>query len=162
MWLWILIFIVAAAYWYFTRASDSDTDTANTRPAKKRQIPVNAYVWPELGCFDFDIVGESHYQNSLAAIAGEHEPKGPEVMFTAYLTPEDDNRYDDKAVRVDADGMTIGYLDRDTARSFRRRLGAKKLTGQTTACKARLKGGHIMRDGNKASYGAALDLKEFS
>lgn len=159
MWLLILIFI-AVAYWYFTHTSNNEAEI--TSVAKKRSIPGHAYIWPDMGYFGFDIVGESNYQANLAALAGKHGPKGPEVIFTAFLIPEDDNRYDDKAVRIDAEGMTLGYLDRDTARSFRRRLSAKKLTGQTTACKATLKGGHIMRDGNKASYGVSLDLKEFS
>lgn len=155
MWFWI-IFFIAIVFWYITRLSKESRASPTRRP-----IPANVYTWPELGEFDFDIVGESHYRSNLRKIAGEHGPDGPDVIFTAYIVPEDNNEFDDKAVRVDAEGMTIGYFDRDAARSFRRRLGAQKLTGQTTSCKATLKGGHLLDNGRKAHYGVLLDIENF-
>ena len=84
-----------------------------------------------------------------------------EKEYKALLIPDNGNKYDDKAVRVDIEGMTVGHLSREDARSFRRRLGAKKLTGQITSCKAIVCGGGV-RNGEKWKYGVSLNIKEFS
>lgn len=134
------------------------------RPAQEVSqviIPSNTYSWPDLEHFDTEIVGESNYQSAIQKIAGIHGDDGPKVICTAHLIPEDYNPHDNKAVRVAISGSTVGYLSRDDARSFRRRLGAKKLTGQVTSCKATLSGGFAMKDGTKASYGVMLDIKPF-
>ena len=102
-----------------------------------------------------DVVGESNYQEALAVVA-TMEPLPP-----AMLVPEDDNRFDDQAVRVDIAGRTVGYLGRDDARSFRRRLARAKLAGCITSCEAEVRGGHTLRDGQAASYGVALYIKAF-
>lgn len=172
--LFIFIVILVAAFALWCKVTPLDPTKTNKpdaprKPApRKRTVPkiplpapTGTHEWQQPGFFGFDIVGESHYQEALAKLAGEHGKYASEKRCLAHLIPENDNPYDNKAVRVDIDGMTVGYLDRDTARSFRRRLGAKKLTGQTTTCQAELKGGYVMRDGNKASYGVALNLKEF-
>lgn len=124
------------------------------------------FAWPELMEYDFEVVGESHYQEAIEKIAKQqaekytNNPDAKIVPLTAYLIPDDHNEYDDKAVRVDINGMQVGYLSREDARSFRRRLGAKKLTGQVTTCCALITGGHI-KDGNQAHYGVVLDMKPF-
>jgi len=121
----------------------------------------SGFHWPALGYFEFDVVGESHYQTALKNLAGTHGEKSPDKECQAVLIPEDNNQHDDKAIRVDIDRMTIGYLSRDDARSFRRRLGAKKLGGQTTSCDAMIVGGFVMKNGERASYGVKLDIKPF-
>lgn len=155
----IILVILARMIYNITSGKQLNNQQQNSTP---KPIPSGSYEWPSQGYCGFDIVGESNYQAALYKLAQPHDEKGTDKICKAYLVPEDDNPYDNKAVRVDIEGMTVGYMDRDTARSFRRRLGSKKLTGKITACQATLKGGHIMRDGSKASYGAALDLKEFS
>lgn len=125
-------------------------------------IPASAHEWPETGEFDFNIVGESHYQRNIAAIAGEHGPDGPDVITTAHLIPESDNAYDNNAVRVDIEGRTVGYMSRDDAKSFRGRLRRNKMSNKPTTCKATIMGGHLMVNGEKASYGILLDIKEFN
>lgn len=122
------------------------------------------HAWPALNQFDFEVVGESYYQPALAKLATDHATTSAgadEIKpLTAHLIPDDYNEYDDKAVRVEINGLHIGYLSREDARSFRRRLGAKKLTGQITTCGAIITGGHI-KDGKTMSYGAALDIQPF-
>lgn len=132
-------------------------------PTRQPQPPVKQinHTWDDTGDFDFDIVGESNYQPALATLAGTHGERSPDKEYQAALVPEDDNRYDDKAVRVDINGRTVGYLSKDDARSFRRRLGAKRLTGQTTHCAAVIVGGYRMKNGERASYGVKLDIKPF-
>lgn len=129
-------------------------------PSPTAAAPVNdVYMWPNPGQFNFGIVGESNYQRAIGAIvSGQKEDR---QIHEARLIPEDDNEYDNKAIRVDIDGRTVGYLDRDSARSFRRRLGKNKLSGKTTGCSAVIIGGHRLASGETASYGVWLDLKGF-
>lgn len=129
-------------------------------PPKQKAKTVAAFHWPcPEDSAGADVVGESNYQRALEKLAGEHGPRGASTKCTAWLVPEDDNPYDNKAVRVDIEGHTVGYLDRDEARTFRRRLGAKKLTGQPTTCDAVIRGGYE-RNGKKMSYGVSLEIKE--
>jgi hypothetical protein len=124
---------------------------------------VAAYHWPPHPGhhFDFEVVGESHYQRALARLAGDHGDDSPRLETVATLVPETNNRHDKSAVRVDIGGHTVGYLSREDARSFRRRLGRLKLSGQTTTCNAIIIGGFITGDGSRAHYGVALDMKPF-
>lgn len=119
------------------------------------------YLWPKLDEYEFEIVGESNYQDAIKRLAGDHGTKSSAGEFRALLIPED-NPHDHLAVRVDGEGVgTIGYMSRDDARSFRRRLAAKKLGDSVTVCSAVTAGGGSARNGNKFSYGVRLDLKLF-
>jgi len=120
-----------------------------------------AFKWESLGDFQFEVVGESHYQRELKSLAGDHGTEFVEIDCEAALVPEDDNKYDPKAVAIFIEGIKVGYLSRDDARSFRRRLGNKRLTGQITYCDALIVGGGIARNGRKMSYGIRLDIKPF-
>lgn len=129
-------------------------------PAASTTTQGEIFKWPETGVYDFEIVGESYYQTALKKHAGEHGLDGTDKKCVAFLIPDDNNKYDDKAVRIDIGIDTVGHLSRDDARSFRRRLGAKKLTGQITSCSALIKGG-FAKNGAQVGYGIWLDLKEF-
>lgn len=43
--------------------------------------PDGAYVWPELGEFEVDVVGESRHQRELQEIALHSAPGGPSRRF---------------------------------------------------------------------------------
>jgi len=124
-------------------------------------IPDDIFHWKPTDYYDFEVVGESNYQSALEYLAGNHGRESADVECTAMLIPENNNRYDDKAIRVDIDDMTVGYLSREDARSFRRRLGAKKLTNQVTTCDAIIHGGFIRKNGERAFYGVSLAIKTF-
>jgi hypothetical protein len=132
-------------------------------PAKQHtaSIPDSIYHWESTDYYEFEVVGEPHYQTDIASLAGDHDDKGAAKEYTAMLIPEDSNAYDNKSIRVDIKGLTVGYLSKIDARSFRHRLGAKKLSGQVTSCDAVVKGGHLMRSGKHASYGVSLAIKPF-
>jgi hypothetical protein len=117
--------------------------------------------WPSLGNFDFEVVGESNYQPAIRSAAGNHGDKSPVGQYIAKLIPENDNQFDKLAVRIDINNMTVGCMSKDDARSFRRRLSAKKLGGKITTCDAEITGGYLMQDGSKANYGICLDIKPF-
>lgn len=140
-----------------------DQKTAVFDPDKNQTqhaVVSGVYMWPNPGQFNFAIVGESNYQHTLKTIVKKQSED--KQIHEAHLVPEDDNEYDDKAVRVDIDGKIVGYLDRDSARSFRGRLSKNKLSGETTGCSAVIIGGHTLPSGKTASYGVWLDLKGFN
>lgn len=128
--------------------SDFETETARV------------FRWPEHDDV-LPVVGESYYQAELRCIVGDHGDKSIRKELTALLRPESDNPHDDKALSVWIEGLKVGHLSSDDARSFRRRLSAKKMTGQTTACTAMVMGGHKLASGERASYGVQLFLKSF-
>ncbi|WP_162569180.1 hypothetical protein [Variovorax sp. SRS16] len=97
----------------------------------------------------------------LQRLAGDHGTDSADADCEAALRPNDQNRYDKSAVEVLVSGQRVGFMSREDARSFRRRLGHKKLTGQTTYCNARVVGGWTDAQGAKKHYGLKLDLKTF-
>lgn len=160
IWHWLIFAVLLyAGYKLATRRTPTQTKPTRQRPAAVVQNS-EPHHWPSLGEFGFSIVGESNYQAALSTIAGDHGKKKARVECIAELRPEDDNPHDDKAVEVCVEGRTVGYLARDEARKFRRRLGQKGLTGQPTRCAALVVGGGEWR-GEVRHYGVQLDLKPF-
>jgi hypothetical protein len=160
-WPWILAGLIAL--WLLIRRSPKKSkkgETVLTARKPPRSLD-ESFTWPSLGEFEFEVVGESHYQATLRENAGNHGKESASTECVAELIPNDGNEYDDKAVEVRIDGKLVGHLSRDDARSFRRRLRAKKLTGQTTFCHAQIVGGGTNRSGKSYSYGIRLDIKPF-
>lgn len=109
------------------------------------------------GDCEIDVVGESNYQNNLERIVGERNPKGVRHKTKAVVWLDDDNDYDKKAVCVDIDGKTVGYLSREDARSFRKYIKTKGISGDEWLVDALIRGGGN-RAGEWLSYGVKLDL----
>lgn len=106
------------------------------------------------GEYEFEIVGESHYQQALVRIAGSHTADGRRVKCSAALYLEPNNPHDRNAVRVEIDGATVGHVARDLAPIIRQELGALGIsTGQRVGVDALILGG---RTGQ--SYGVWLDI----
>jgi hypothetical protein len=57
------------------------------------------------------------------------------------LVVESSNPYDRNAVRVDINGLQVGYLPRDDAKAFRERLAREHLTATSYPCEAMIVGG---------------------
>lgn len=148
--------VLGLLIWVWIKGKKS---TSPAKPPKTAGPP--AHEWPRLDEFEFEVVGESFYQEAIRKIAGEHGKESANVETMALLIPDENNPHDEKAVRIDINGMTVGHMSRQDARSFRRRLGAKKLGPVVTTCHALIVGGHTMRDGSKASNGVQLDIKPF-
>jgi hypothetical protein len=110
------------------------------------------------GEFAVEVVGESHYQDALETNCGGRTEDGAEKHCRATLMLEDSNPYDPKAVRINVDGMTVGYLSRDAAKVYRQRLkeaGHPRLLG---TCNAVIRGGWDRGNGDTGSFGVRLDL----
>lgn len=157
--------IVAAIVWFIYRlfitrfGTRSDTQTAPTKISTGQSL----IHWESLGEFEFEIVGESFYQSALAALASSYDQVSlKNSVFKAMLVPDDNNKYDKQAVRVDINGLTVGHLSKDDARSFRRRLSSKKKSKAVSSCDAIITGGFLKKDGSRAHFGVKLDIKPFN
>ncbi len=164
----ISIGLVSVAMWWWTRSPPTVLPVRQAEPEEAPdhdedaapQLPPGGFKWPALGHFDADIVGESFYQPVLARLAGNHGDFSAERECEALLLPEPDNEHDALAVAVLIDGHKVGYLGRDEARLFRRRLGARKLKDQPTRCDAMIVGGgKAAKSSQRFHYGVRLDIK---
>ncbi len=61
------------------------------------------------------VVGVSHYQEPLVAIAGGRGSGPVRHPVTAALEPEPENPHDPNAIKVLVQGRHVGYLSRDDA-----------------------------------------------
>jgi len=94
----------------------------------------------------------------LARICGGRDEESARKQVKAVLVLEDENPHDSKAVRVDIDGETVGYLPRREARQYRLRLkeaGYPELRGR---CDAIIVGGWDRGGGDRGHFGVKLDL----
>lgn len=127
------------------------------------------------GRYDFDIVGESHYQDNLDLVAGPKGFDGCNFECVVALTYDDTNVHDPLAVAVivwrenDAH-RRVGFLSRKDARIFRREVAdLGHDPSQFLLCRAKIVGGWRYEelgedeDGQDDShsegmYGVKLDL----
>lgn len=109
----------------------------------------------ERGSFKVEVVGESNYQAALERICGGRSRDGAEKYVTATLVPEDSNPYDENAVRVDIGGVTVGYLSRHAAKTYRKRLGASV---GSRDCAAVIRGGWERGRKDRGDFGVRLEL----
>jgi hypothetical protein len=122
-------------------------------------VPPGSYGhWDGNGEFAFEIVGESHYQKALELAAGGRAPESVRVRKRAMLVPEPDNPHDENAVRVDIDYRRVGYLSREDAIEYNRRLFKKGLAGKAMTVDAIIVGGWDRGDGARGHFGVRLDL----
>lgn len=162
----VVLALVGLGIWLMLRGQSGPSKVAASPEAlphvqRRAAQSEGQFHWPGTGDFEFEVVGESFYQKELARIAGAHGEESVEVQCTASLVPESDNEHDPKAVAVLVNSRKVAHLSREDARSFRRRLGQRQLTGQVTTCDAIVVGGGTRRNGEKLMYGIKLDIKPF-
>lgn len=109
------------------------------------------------GHYDCDIVGESYYQPALKEICGGKSEKGHQLEVEAVLVHDNTNPYDNKAIRVDIRGRTVGHLSRALARSYRKRLEEIGYAEATASVAAIVVGGW-KRGADEGYFGVKLDL----
>ncbi len=110
------------------------------------------------GTYTVDVVGESHYQEALESICGGRNEDSQRQEVEAFLVPENDNPHDSNAVRIYIQDQTVGYLDRETARSFRKMMAEIGLTEVAAKCNAIIVGGWDRGGGDQGHFGVKLDL----
>ncbi|WP_224992498.1 hypothetical protein [Acinetobacter pittii] len=101
-----------------------------------------------------DIVGEQSYQANLRKIAGPKQEKSKYVEVMASVVSEPFNAYDKNAVKIEINGLTVGYLSRDDAKSL-----AGKVINKTVP--ALINGGWL-DDDSEGSYGVKLGIQSLN
>jgi hypothetical protein len=99
---------------------------------------------------DLEVVGESYRQANLwRVVGGRHRPEVYVRMDVhAMLLAEDGNPHDPNAVSVWIDGLRVGYLPRDQARTLRPGLLAvQEREGKPIALEGVIVGGGLRDDG---------------
>jgi hypothetical protein len=91
--------------------------------------------------YNTEVVGESFYQDNIALLVDPSEVekklkyKSPNQV--AVLILDDNNEYDPgNAVRVEMEGMCVGYLPKHTAKSYRQALEKAELNDVIGLCNA--------------------------
>lgn len=109
------------------------------------------------GVFVGEIVGESHYQEILSAIAGGKTEEGAHHSCTARIIAEPDNAFDANAHGVWIEGRKVGHLSRAAALALsgqQRRVTAGPVVIE---CPALIVGGW-KRARSEGHFGVQLDL----
>ena len=116
------------------------------------------YIAKSSGRFNQEIVGESHYQRQLKKLCGGYSKDGSRVEADALLVPEDKNRHDKNAVRIEVAGKIVGYLSRQDAKYFRRKVKKTEAAEKNVTCKALIVGGKKLGLFERSNFGVWLDL----
>lgn len=101
-----------------------------------------------------DIVGEQSYQANLRKIAGPKQEKSKYVEVMARVVSEPFNAYDKNAVKIEINGLTVGYLSRNDAK-----LLAGKVINKTVP--VLINGGWLDND-SEGSYGVKLGIQSLN
>ena len=65
--------------------------------------------------YSYNIVGEQSYQNNLKKIAGPKEEESKFFECYAKVSSDPFNQYDKNAVKVEINGLLVGYLSKSEA-----------------------------------------------
>lgn len=82
---------------------------------KKAANETKASLVPSSVSYAYNIVGEQSYQNNLKKIAGTKEEESKFFECYAKVSSEPFNQYDKNAVKVEINGLLVGYLSRGEA-----------------------------------------------
>lgn len=158
--------LIAAVVLYVNRnkiAAGNTVSQSNDDSQQAFNSAEHYYAWPERGQFAFELIEELH-QSTIKQLAQENTLDSKENsdskahILTAYLIPDNDSPYDSSAIRVDIHNRTVGYLNREQALSFHRRLDEKGLPNRITTCNAIITGGGEV-NGKILDYGVKLDIE---
>lgn len=167
--MWILIIVVLVIVGVvFLAISQSNSKLTNTKPINnisnpssthRHSLPDNVITRTNTTStttrsaptYNFNIVGEGSYQSNLKKIAGPKEEQSKFHQCSAKVTSEPTNKFDKNAIKVEINGMLVGYLSR---------VDAQKLVGRRVnkVVSAVIDGGWDNSDG-EGSYGVKLAIK---
>lgn len=110
----IIAIVIGAIIWFIFKGKKAANET-NINPALS-----NA------SC-TYNIVGEQSYQNNLKKIAGPKEEESKFFECYAKVSSEPFNQYDKNAVKVEINGLLVGYLSRGEAAKLAGKVVSKNV-----------------------------------
>lgn len=113
----------------------------------------------DAGVCSLNVVGESYYQTELECIAGGYAERSQRIMVNAVLVPENNNQYDQDAVKIVISGKTVGHLSRADAKQYRAVLKEINCPNATLKCPAWIVGGWDDGQNDSGFFGVKLDLQ---
>lgn len=150
---WLVVLaVLGVAAWLLMRNTEASAAPAPTFTAR-----TEGHIRGP-GDFDYDVVGESHYQHNIERIAGGRSSQSANKACKATLLLDDGNAHDKNAVKVYIDGMVVGHLDREMAKSWRPQLRKQGLPVGNYTCDALVVGGWDKGGGDAGHFGVKLDL----
>jgi hypothetical protein len=105
------------------------------------------------GNYSFNIVGESHYQDALIAIAGAKEEKSKRFKCEAFIVHEPNNPHDKNACAVVIGDQRVGYLSKQDAKD---QVLFRNSEGFILKADAMIVGGWSLK-GSEGCYGVKID-----
>lgn len=101
------------------------------------------------GSETLEVVGESHYQDTLWQLVGGFTTEYVRRKTHALLIPDPSNEYDPNAIEVRISGLLVGYLSREDAAAYLPglRVLIEKSTNHLVALQAWIVGGGERSDG---------------
>lgn len=110
------------------------------------------------GRYCLEVAGEPHYQNYLKSLYRSYLKEGGKQELIAKLHYENNNPNDKNAIRVVVNGGTVGYLSREDAKLYRKRLGKAGKEGRIISCNAKIFDGKRVWLIKKTNFAVRLDL----
>lgn len=142
MWIILIIFVVVGllALAHFTNKENQKTTLLG-------------FETGSIG-YTFDIVGEQSYQSNLKKIAGKKEAESKYVQVVANIISEPSNPYDKNAIKVEINGLIVGYINKNEAKT----ISGRKIN---KAIPAVINGGW-KDDESEGSYGVKLAIRSIN
>jgi hypothetical protein len=103
-----------------------------------------------------DVVGESHYRQTIESVTGGPRAEGIQMIRWASLIAEHDNPYDARAVGVFIDGLKVGHLSRDDAAAFWPLVDHIQTAARVAYCRADIYGGWNTSASERGEYRVTL------
>jgi len=108
--------------------------------------------------FNFNIVGESHYQNVLSGICGQKDENSKLFECMAQLILEPSNAHDKNAVMVKINNMQVGYLSKEDAKNHIKAIKRLGFDEHSISNVNALITGGWKRKASEGSFGVQLDM----
>ncbi|ENT4424946.1 hypothetical protein ACQRQE_000112 [Acinetobacter baumannii] len=144
MWIIVTLIIIGLLIYFFSKPRQENKITMEFQSSVSMN-PRN---------YTFDIVGEQAYQKNLKKIAGPKNEESKFVEVMAKVTSEPFNQYDKNAVKVEIDGLTVGYLSKQHAKM----LAGKVINKIVPAV---IVGGWVDEE-SEGSYGVKLEIRNLN
>jgi hypothetical protein len=108
--------------------------------------------------YRLEVAGERNYLANFERIFGKRDADGVDEEIEALLVLEPTNPYDPNAVRVEVDGLTLGYLSRHSAPAFRSMLRSRFGNADRAIASGIVRGGWYRGSDDQGDFGVTLDV----